>query len=457
MTPGFAIATILVPLVAALAGLPFGRRNPAAAREWAVLGAIGTLVAAGAELYAVLTVGARVRVPFLGLVDTGVAELRLDLLADQLSAYVAVAVGVVALCVQVYSTAYLRGPGTPDAPTRYPAYAATVSLFTAAMMLVVHADDLVVLLRRLGGHGPVLVPARRPPQRARRRPPGRGQGLPRDPGRRPRRAARRRRPRRRRRDDLDQHDPRERPGPAARASPLGAALLLLAGAAGKSAQFPLHTWLPDAMEGPTPVSALIHAATMVAAGVFLVARLLPLFLASDGALVVAAVVASITMLGAALAALAQDDLKRLLAWSTVSQVAYMLAGVSVASAAAGPESAGAQAGVFHLLTHAAFKALLFLVAGCVTHVVGSTLLADMGGLRRTHAPLALLLGLGLAGLAGIPPLGGFWSKEAVLTAAEQRVVPRGRLAGPDGPRERAAHDPRHRCLRRPRVRARRDR
>jgi NADH-quinone oxidoreductase subunit L len=153
---------------------------------------------------------------------------------------------------------------------------------------------------------------------------------------------------------------------------------------------------------------------MVAAGVFLVARLLPLYLAVPGALQVAAVIAAVSMTGAALAALAQDDLKRLLAYSTISQVAYMLAGVTVAS---GPE--GLAPGVFHLLSHAAFKALLFLAAGCVIHLVGSTLLADMGGLLRTHRPLAVLFGLGLAGLAGVPPLGGFWSKEAVLTAADE--------------------------------------
>src|SRR3954462_3408913 len=119
------------------------------------------------------------------------------------------------------------------------------------------------------------------------------------------------------------------------------------------------------------------------------------------------------MLGAAFAALMQDDLKRLLAWSTVSQVAYMLGGVAVARSA----NAAAPA-VLHLLSHAAFKALLFLLAGCVAHLVGSTLLRDMGGLRRTHAPLALLLAVGLGALAGLPPLAGFWSKEAVLSAAE---------------------------------------
>jgi NADH-quinone oxidoreductase subunit L len=416
-----AISTILLPAVAALLGLPLGGRSLAAAREWAVLGAFGALVAACVEAVGVLTGGPVGRIGFLGRVDTGSAVLSLDLRADQLGALVAVAVGLVAFCVQAYSTAYLGGPGRPDAPTRYPAYAATVSLFTAAMMLVVHADDLVLLLvgwevmglcsyllvghhseraaaraaavkaflvTRVGDLGvllavAVLVVEARTTSIAALATMA---------------------------DDVPQH------------TWALVGLLLLAGVAGKSAQVPLHTWLPDAMEGPTPVSALIHAATMVAAGVFLVARLLPVFVFSAGALTVAAVIASVTMLGAALAALAQDDLKRLLAWSTVSQVAYMLAGVAVVSAVDGPDAAGAGAGVFHLLSHAAFKALLFLVAGCVTHVVGSTMLADLGGLRRTHAPLALLLGLGLAGLAGIPPLGGFWSKEAVLTAAEHAAA-----------------------------------
>ena len=423
MTGTAALLTVVLPAAAAVLAFVVGSRSRLAARDAVVLGALGTLAAAGFEVWAVLRDGARTGVPFLGLVDTGDAVLSLDLRADQLSAFVAVAVGLVAFCVQVYSTAYLAGPGTPDAPTRYPAYAATVSLFTAAMMLVIHADDLVLLLvgwevmglcsYLLVGHHSERDTARRAAVKA---------FLVTRVG------------------DLgvllavvvlvvqtgSTSISRLLVAPGDRDLVLDAggwvwtavALLLLLGAVGKSAQFPLHTWLPDAMEGPTPVSALIHAATMVAAGVFLVARLLPVFLASDGALAVAAVVASVTMLGAALAALAQDDLKRLLAWSTVSQVAYMLAGVSVSAAVDGEDAAGVAAGTFHLLSHAAFKALLFLVAGCVTHVVGSTLLKDMGGLLRSHRSLALLLGLGLAGLAGLPPLGGFWSKEAVLTAAE---------------------------------------
>ena len=415
MTAAAAILTVVLPAVAAVFGLLLGRSR-AWAGEWAVLGALATAGAAGVELYGVLANGPVERISFLGRIDLGIGSLDLDLRADGLSATVAAAVALVAACVQVYSTAYLRGAGTPEAPTRYPAYAATVSLFTAAMMTVVHADDLVLLLvgwEVMGACSYLLVGhhSERPAARA---------------------AALKAFLVTRVGDlgvliavvlllvEADTTSIRlllERTGQLPSGTLTAAALLLLAGVVGKSAQFPLHTWLPDAMEGPTPVSALIHAATMVAAGVYLVARLLPVFLAARAAMDVAAVIASITMLGAALAALAQDDLKRLLAWSTISQVAYMLAGVAVARGAG-----DAAPGVFHLLSHAAFKALLFLVAGCVTHLVGSTLLADMGGLRRSQPRLALLLGLGLAGLAGLPPLGGFWSKEAVLTAAEDAAL-----------------------------------
>ncbi len=407
-----ALLTVVLPATAAVLGLPLGGRSRPWAREWAVLGSLGCFAAAVVEVIGVFGGGALDRISFLGRVDTGVAVLHLDLRSDQLSALVSLAVGLVAFCVQVYSTAYLHGEGTPDAPVRYPAFAATVSLFTAAMMLVVHADDLVLLVIGWEGMGIcsyLLI----------------GHHSERDSAR----AAAVKAFLVTRVGDLgvmiavvvliagagttSVHTLLARastlPGPTVTA----AAVLLLAGVAGKSAQFPLHTWLPDAMEGPTPVSALIHAATMVAAGVYLVARLLPLFLAARGALTVAAVMASITMLGAALAAVAQDDLKRLLAWSTISQVAYMLAGVAVARTAA-----GAGPGIFHLLSHAAFKALLFLLAGCVIHLVGSNSMRAMGGLVRTHPRLALLFGLGLFSLAGLPPLSGFWSKEAVLTAAE---------------------------------------
>jgi NADH-quinone oxidoreductase subunit L len=409
-----ALLTVVIPAVFAAAGLLGGKRSRPWAREAALAGTAGALAAAVAELVGVLRDGPAGSIGFLGRVETGTVAISLDLRADQLSAAVAVAVGVVALCVQVYSTAYLAGEGTPEAPTRYPAYAATVTMFTGAMMLVVHADDLALLLvgwEVMGLASYLLVGhhSERPAARAAAMKAFLvtrvgdlgvllavvvllvGAGTTSIPGL----------------IDLAEA------GELSDGTVIAATLLLLAGVAGKSAQFPLHTWLPDAMEGPTPVSALIHAATMVAAGVFLVARLLPLYLAAPGVLDVAAVIASISMLGAALAALAQDDLKRLLAWSTISQVAYMLAGVAVAE-----DAAGAAPGIFHLLSHAAFKALLFLVAGCVIHLVGSTMLADMGGLLRGRPALALLFGLGLAGLAGIPPVGGFWSKESILTAAD---------------------------------------
>jgi NADH-quinone oxidoreductase subunit L len=183
---------------------------------------------------------------------------------------------------------------------------------------------------------------------------------------------------------------------------------LLAGVAGKSAQFPLHTWLPDAMAGPTPISALIHAATMVAAGVYVVFRMFPLYAQSPAALAVLGVMAAITILLGALCAMAQDDMKRVLAWSTVSQIGYMTGALAVGSPAAA---------LFHLLTHAAFKALLFLAAGAVIHAVGTNYLSRMGGLRD-HMPVTFVsFVIGLGALAGVPPLSGFWSKENVLTAA----------------------------------------
>ena len=181
--------------------------------------------------------------------------------------------------------------------------------------------------------------------------------------------------------------------------------LIYLGAVGKSAQFPLHVWLPDAMEGPTPVSALIHAATMVTAGVYLVARAYPLFLAAPGVLTLVAWVGAFTALLAATLALVQRDIKRVLAYSTVSQLGYMMAALG----------AGApQAGFFHLLTHGFFKALLFLAAGAVIHAVATNDLFEMGRLARPMPKTAIVFVVGALALAGIPPLSGFFSKEAVL-------------------------------------------
>ncbi|MDO9557810.1 MAG: NADH-quinone oxidoreductase subunit L [Coriobacteriia bacterium] len=187
-----------------------------------------------------------------------------------------------------------------------------------------------------------------------------------------------------------------------------AALMLFAGAAGKSAQFPLHIWLPEAMEGPTPVSALIHAATMVAAGVFLVARMWPVFAASEIALQVMLWVGLITALGAAMAAIAQRDIKRVLAYSTISQLGFMFVALGAGQW---------QIAIFHLVTHAAFKALLFLGSGSVIHSAGTQDLHEMGGLGRVMPVTMVTWVLGAGALAGIPPLAGFFSKDGIIHAA----------------------------------------
>ncbi|MGZ5368096.1 MAG: NADH-quinone oxidoreductase subunit 5 family protein [Aeromicrobium sp.] len=188
----------------------------------------------------------------------------------------------------------------------------------------------------------------------------------------------------------------------------GIGLLLLLAVVGKSAQFPMHTWLPDAMPGPTPISALIHAATMVAAGVYLVARLLPLFAASELVMTLLALIACITMFIAALFALTGNDVKRILAWSTVSQLAYMFAALAVGDR---------DAGIDHLLSHGAFKALLFLAAGCLMHAVGSSALSSMGGLRLSMPATFAATTVGLAALAGVVPTSGFFTKDEIIAAA----------------------------------------
>jgi NADH-quinone oxidoreductase subunit L len=323
---------------------------------------------------------------------------------DGLAGVLAVVVCCVALAVQVYSVGYQRHD------ERYETYAGLVSLFTAAMLLVVTAGDLLVLLvgwEVMGICSYFLIGHDREEKVATDAAIsaflttrfadlfftagifvlGLGAGSFRI-------------------DDV-----------VAAAAPGGhlshlalvvGGVLLLGGCIGKSAQVPLQTWLPDAMAGPTPVSALIHAATMVAAGVYVVARVYPVVAGSAVTLDVLAVVAAVTMLLGAVCALAQDDLKRVLAWSTVSQLAYMYGALAVG---------GYTAGVFHLMTHAAFKALLFLAAGSVIHAVGSNSMGDMGGLRRPLPLTFLTMTVGLGALAGLPPFAGFVSKDAVLGAA----------------------------------------
>src|ERR671932_2173626 len=187
-----------------------------------------------------------------------------------------------------------------------------------------------------------------------------------------------------------------------------AVILVFLGAVGKSAQFPLHVWLPYAMEGPTPVSALIHAATMVAAGVYLVARTFPLFEAAPQALTVVAAIGGFTAIFAASMGLASNDIKRVLAYSTVSQLGYMMLALGAGSLAGG---------MFHLFTHAFFKALLFLAAGSVIHAVGTNDITEMGGLKKFMPRTYFTMAIGGLSLAGFPLFAGFWSKDEVITAS----------------------------------------
>ncbi|MCG5220690.1 NADH-quinone oxidoreductase subunit L [Streptosporangium sp. KLBMP 9127] len=414
MTVTLAAAITLLPFLASAAGL-LGSRWPrgapgtpdkAAARRAAWIAILPAAVSAVLAGWLALRWwgGARdTTAGTLTIIDTGGLPISVGLEVTELSVLVGLLVTVVALAVQVYSVGYLGDD------RRYPSYSAFISLFTSAMLLVIYAGDLLVLyagweimglcsyllighwwedlgnsraaikaflVTRLGDVGflfGIFVL-------------GVGAG------------------------SFRIADVLARFPQMSTATLIVATLLLLAGVAGKSAQVPLHTWLPDAMAGPTPISALIHAATMVAAGIFMVARLFPVFEAAGPTLDVLAVLAALGMLGAALAALAQDDLKRVLAYSTISQLAYMAAAL-----AAGDD----EAAIFHLVSHGAFKALLFLCAGAVIHAVGSNLMSDMGGLRRIMPITFVTMTIGFAALVGLPPASGFFSKDAVLVAVEQ--------------------------------------
>ncbi len=216
---------------------------------------------------------------------------------------------------------------------------------------------------------------------------------------------------------------------------------LFGGAIGKSAQFPLHVWLPDAMEGPTPVSALIHSATMVCAGVFLVARMMPLFVFSPEAIRVVAVIGGFTAIFAATMGLVMNDIKRVLAYSTISQIGYMMLGLGTAGTLLATQlnsvsltitanevlllAKGAVAiGMFHLFTHAFYKSLLFMAAGSVNHATGTFDMRQMGGLRKTMPWTYATFLIGSLSLAGIWPLAGFWSKDEILASAfmSQKVL-----------------------------------
>jgi len=411
-----AVGVVAIPAAAAGLGIAPGiRQRAGGARTVAVAGAVLTMLVAAAVFLAAGTAPQETTLP---LAPFGDIDITTGVLVDGLTGVLVIVVAIVALCVQLYSVGYLH------ADQSYPTYAAQVSLFTAAMMLVVVSGDLLALVvgwEVMGLCSYLLIGHYR--------------------------------------------DLAEAPGAAVKAflvtrvgdvgfllgvlllggaagtfrisgilasvgsmepaTLTAATLLLLLGVAGKSAQFPLHTWLPDAMVGPTPISALIHAATMVAAGVFVVMRLYPVFMAAPGTLTVLAVSAAITMVLGALCALAQDDIKRVLAWSTISQLGYMTGALA---------AGGYTQGGFHLVSHAAFKALLFLAAGVVLHQVGTALMSELGGLRRAMPLTFAVTVLGLLALVGVLPLSGGFSKDGALEAAwaavrgESSVLPNEQVA-----------------------------
>jgi len=388
------LTLLLLPFATAAITLWVGHRGGDTAKGISVGGSALTLA-----------LGFAVAVPHLGFAEPlGTVFTKTDAIApaielstyvDQLSAVMILLAGIVSFLVQVYSVGYLH-----DDP-RYPSYAALVSIFTGSMLTVVIADDLWVLLigwELMGmcsyfliSHHWELPEARSGAVKAFLMTRTADLGL-----------------------LFAILVLGERTGSYRISTILTAdlgdrtlpAVLVVVAVIGKSAQFPLHSWLPDAMPGPTPISALIHAATMVAAGVFLVARLYPIF--DSDALTLLAVVAAITMLVSAVYALLTNDLKRVLAWSTVSQLAYMFGALAVGAWSAA---------VFHLLAHGAFKALLFLGAGSVVHAVGGrTSMTAMGGLREKLPDTFTTMTVGFGALAGVVPLVGFFSKDAIIHA-----------------------------------------
>ncbi|KGN42972.1 NADH-quinone oxidoreductase subunit 5 family protein [Knoellia aerolata] len=406
---------VLVPALAAVATLALRRwQGPA------------TLVSVGAALVSLLLavvglVVAPVRgtdlVPLRGSYAVGGLDLPLQLGAGPATAAVAAVVALVAAAVLVFTRWYLA------ADDRLAVFAATVSLFTAAMMLVVHSRDLVLTVvgwevmgwcsYLLIGHWSRKESARRAALKAFlvTRVADIGfvlgvVGLCAGAGS----------------TGLDTvvaaWTSDEAPGsPALRSTLL---VLVVIGVLGKSAQFPFQDWLPDAMEGPTPASALIHAATMVAAGTVVLAQLFEVLVLADGARWVLGLATAVTMVGAAVLALGQSDLKRLLAWSTVSQVAIMLSALATTTRDVGPDPA-----LFHLWSHAIFKSLLFLTIGWLSVIAGSTLASALRGAGHGH-PLARVAWLfGLLALAGAPFVVGGLSKEHVVVTAYEGAASAG--------------------------------
>ncbi|WP_374968133.1 NADH-quinone oxidoreductase subunit L [Terrabacter sp. BE26] len=400
---------VVLPALAALAGLLTQRQRAISAAIAVSASAVVTVLA----LVEWIAPSGAADIGTVGRLPLGDLSVPLHLLSDRLSGLTAFVVAVVVLAIQVFTTWYLR-----DDP-RFARFAATVSLFASGMLLVVQSSDLVLTLVGwevmgwcswlLIGHDSERHAARRAAYKAflvtRVADIGMVVGI-------VSLSVRAR--------STDLMTVLTAPGSH---TLLTIGLVGVAiGVAGKSGLVPFHDWLPDAMEGPTPASALIHAATMVAAGTYVIARLFPLYAEHDGARTLLAVLTAVTMVYAALLALAQTDLKRMLAYSTLSQVAIMLSALAAAPAELGPG-----AGVGHLIAHAFFKALLFLGAGWLSILAGATAIAALRGRLRPTGALRWSMGIGLAALAGVPPLVGFFSKDTVIDAALEGATSGGGL------------------------------
>jgi NADH-quinone oxidoreductase subunit L len=347
--------------------------------------------------------GHKLDIPDIQWMVVGDLSVQVGLLVDSLTAVMLVVVSFVSLMIQIYSQGYMKGdPG-------YHRYFAFMSLFTACMLGLVMADNLVFLFLfwegvGLGSYLLIGFWFHRPSAAN---------------------AAKKAFIVTRFGDfgflaailllfyntgtfNIEELHGLAMAGVLAGTTLTWAAIGIFSGAVGKSAQFPLHVWLPDAMEGPTPVSALIHAATMVAAGVFLVARFFPLFEHSPVALTTVAVIGGFTAIFAASMGLVMTDIKRVLAYSTISQLGYMMLGLGVG---------GVAVGIFHLFNHAFFKALLFLGAGSVSHSTGTFDMREMGGLRKAMPWTYATFLIASLSIAGIWPLAGFWSKDEILASS----------------------------------------
>ncbi len=400
----------LLPLAAFVVIIATGRKLPRMAAPGLGIAAMGAVFAASLAYLFAMMGGAEpfsASVPWL---QVGDAVIELGVQVDPLTSVMLVVVSLVSLLVQIYSIGYMSDDD------RFRWYFGAISLFTAAMLGVVLANGWLLmymcwevmglssylligfwfeepiaakaaskafLVTRIGdvGFGLALVVMWTQAQSF----------------------------------QFEEVFHLVETGSWFGPTLVAAALLLFLGAMGKSAQFPLHVWLPDAMAGPTPGSALIHAATMVAAGVYLVARSFPLFEANPETLQVVLVIGTITAVLAAMIAVAMNDIKKVLAYSTISQLGYMMIALGLGSWVAA---------IFHLMTHAFFKALLFLGAGSVIHATHTQDLHEMGGLAKKMPWTAATWVLGALSLAGIPPLAGFWSKDEILLVAyhEHRYV-----------------------------------